>query len=175
MFFTALEAQTLITGFGTLKVVGLGLLVSGGGCFVGPPPFPCRKRYTLLTVAATTGSQLIKSVTKQTNFINQVPLLTRGVAYLLFFFHFFIFWGGINIILFLVGPLGGVYNPPFWGDYKPPLRVGFSYTPHLPLTRFRRLILIIQLVYSPSGARASTALERQLLWSVQWSASVECL
>ena len=34
MFFTALEAQTLITGFGTLKVVGLGLLVSGGGCFV---------------------------------------------------------------------------------------------------------------------------------------------
>ena len=72
MFFTALEAQTLITGFGTLKVVGLGLLVSGGGCFVGPPPLPCRKRYTLLTVtlAATTGSQLIKSVTKQTNFIN---------------------------------------------------------------------------------------------------------
>ena len=38
MFFTALEAQTLITGFGTLKVVGLGLLVSGGGCFVGSPP-----------------------------------------------------------------------------------------------------------------------------------------
>ena len=70
MFFTALEAQTLITGFGTLKVVGLGLLVSGGGCFVGPPPLPCRKRYTLLTVAATAGSQLIKSVTKQTNFIN---------------------------------------------------------------------------------------------------------
>ena len=65
MFFTALEAQTLITGFGTLKVVGLGLLVSGGGCFVG-----------LLvsgggfSVAATAGSQLIKSVTKQTNFIN---------------------------------------------------------------------------------------------------------
>ena len=54
MFFTALEAQTLITGFGTLKVVGLGLLVSDA----------------LLTVAATAGSQLIKSVTKQTNFIN---------------------------------------------------------------------------------------------------------
>ena len=62
MFFTALEAQTLITGFGTLKVAGLGLLVSGGGCFVGPD--------ALLTVAATAGSQLIKSVTKQTNFIN---------------------------------------------------------------------------------------------------------
>ena len=27
MFFTALEAQTLITGFGTLKVVGLGKVV----------------------------------------------------------------------------------------------------------------------------------------------------
>ena len=62
MFFTALEAQTLITGFGTLKVVGLGLLVSGGGCFAGGD--------ALLTVAATAGSQLIKSVTKQTNFIN---------------------------------------------------------------------------------------------------------
>ena len=58
MFFTALEAQTLITGFGTLKVVGLGLLVSGGGCFVGPPLSPAAK------------DQLIKTVTKQTNFIN---------------------------------------------------------------------------------------------------------